>query len=86
MWEDEDMKIFTSGSATVQSRLSVCTTVCTTVSTTFCTTVILTVSQVLKVGGKFLFVMPTGETLGPRIVYEEMKREERWRELLEKTR
>ena len=46
----------------------------------------MTVSQVLKVGGKFLFVMPTGETLGPRIVYEEMKREERWRELLEKTR
>ena len=84
------MKIFTSGSATVQSRLSVCTTVCTTVGTTVgttvCTTVILTVSQVLKVGGKFLFVMPTGEGMEEKIVYEEMKREERWRELLEKTR
>ena len=43
------------------------------------------VLQVLKVGGRFVFVMATGETRW-RIVYDQMKAEERWRELLSKTR
>ena len=40
----------------------------------------------MKVGGKFLFVIATGENMEERIVYDQMRREERWRELLEKTR
>ena len=42
--------------------------------------------RVLRVGGKFVLVMPNGENMEERIVYDQMRREERWRELLEKTR
>ena len=42
-------------------------------------------NKVLKVGGRFVFVMPTGENMEERIVYDQMRQEERWRELLEKT-
>ena len=44
-------------------------------------------NKVLKVGGKFVFVIPT--TTGVRrfrVVYEQMKKEERWRQLLSETR
>ena len=37
-------------------------------------------------GGKFVLVMPNGENLEERIVYDQMRREERWRDLLDKTR
>ena len=43
-------------------------------------------SQVLKVGGRFVFVMATARDDQDRSVYEEMKTEQRWRKLLEKTR
>ena len=42
--------------------------------------------QVLKVGGKFVLVMANGENMEERVVFDQMRREERWRELLEKTR
>ena len=43
------------------------------------------VLQVLQIGGKFVLVMATGETRW-KIVYDQMKAEERWRELLSKTK
>ena len=42
--------------------------------------------QVLKVGGKFVLVMANGENMEERIVYDQMRREERWRDLLANTR
>ena len=42
-------------------------------------------NKVLRVGGKFVMVMATGETRW-QIVYDQMKTEERWRELLGRTR
>ena len=42
--------------------------------------------QVLKVGGKVVLVMADGENMEERIVYDQMKTEERWTELLDKTR
>ena len=42
--------------------------------------------QVLRVGGKFVFVMANGENMEERIVYDQMRSEERWRDLLDKTR
>ena len=41
--------------------------------------------QVLKVGGNFVVVMATGENMEEKIVYDEMRREARWRRLLENT-
>ena len=43
------------------------------------------VCQVLKVGGRFVMVMLTGETRWTT-VYNQMKTEERWRDLLGNTR
>ena len=42
--------------------------------------------QVLKVGGKFVLVMANGENMEEWVVFDQMRREERWRELLDKTR
>ena len=42
-------------------------------------------NKVLKVGGRFVLVMATGGTRW-RKVYDQMKTEEKWRELLGKTR
>ena len=39
----------------------------------------------LKVGGRFVMVMATGDTRWSK-VYHQMKTEERWRELLGRTR
>ena len=41
-------------------------------------------NKVLEVGGKFVFIIPTSWRF--KIVFDEMREEERWRELLSKAR
>ena len=44
-------------------------------------------NKALKVGGKILFVIPTSTGVRRfKFVYEEMKKEERWYQLLNETR